>query len=106
MLHLHSDTNDKYQHFQFTSYVKGTYFILVMSGTNHQCPVCFLFCGFNLGIHPKSYLGTVFYSLMPKNIKEYEKKCMLKISQSNNFSLCHCMLAIYIFFKTKSYAML
>lgn len=99
MLHLHSDTNDKYQHFQFTSYVKGTYFILVMSGTNHQCPVCFLFCGFNLGIHPKSYLGTVFYSLMPKNIKEHEKKCMLKISQSNNFSLCHCMLAIYIFFQ-------
>lgn len=97
MLHLLSDTSDKYQHFWFAYYVKGTHFMLFRSGTNQQCPACFLFCGFNLGIHPKPYLGIVFYSLMPKSIKEHEKKCVLKISQGNNLLFCHCMLAIYFF---------
>lgn len=73
MLRSHSDIKGKYQHFQSISHVKGIHFMRFRSGINQQCPACFLFCGFNLGIHPKPYLGMVFYSLMPKNIKEHEK---------------------------------
>lgn len=104
MLHWHSDGKGKYQHCQFISYVKGIHFMLFRSGINQQCPACFLFCGFNLGIHPKPYLGMVFYSLMPKKHKRTWKNCTLKISQGSNLSLSRCMLAISPPPKTKSYA--
>lgn len=66
-------------------------FMLFGSGTNQQCPACFLFCEFNLGIYPKPYLGIVWLcnSLMPPKQKNHKKKYS-KILQNNNLSFIAC----------------